>query len=326
MSGYKRLVLVPLITALFLTFASCREDFFVSDGSTWGTTYHIVYRSAAPANDSIVAVMRKIDSSLSMFNPLSGVSRINDGTLDVPDALFRDVMDISRRVHTLSGGRFDPTVAPLVDLWGFGPSGPGREPDSQAVAAALASVGLAGCRLDSIGTLVKKSPATRFDFSAVAKGYGVDCVADMLERNGCSDYLVEIGGEVAVAGLNPDGKPWRVQVDAPSDRLHHGLTVLTLGPARQAVASSGNYRNYRVDSAGNRYGHTIDPRTGYPVQTRVLAATVLAPSCGLADALATACMTMEPDSAMAMLERAGLRGLVVTARGDSLAVLSTILQ
>lgn len=325
MGKKKFLVLMPLISALFLTFASCGDNFFVSDGSTWGTTYHIVYRSHKGLNDSIVNVLSEIDRSLSLFNPQSALSRVNNGSLDVPDGHFCKVFEISQHVHALSGGRFDPTVAPLVKLWGFGPDGPGNMPDSAAVAAARAAVGLGDCRLDSAGTLQRKAQSTEFDFSAVAKGYGVDCVADMLERNGCHDYLVEIGGEVCVAGLNPHGKPWRVQVDAPSESLHDGLTVLELGPARQAVASSGNYRNYRLDSVGNRYGHTIDPRSGYPVQTRVLGATVLAPSCGLADALATACMTMEPDSAMAMLGREGIRGLVVMAQADSLAVLNTIM-
>ncbi len=315
---------MPLITALFLTFASCSQSFFINDGCTWGTTYHIVYRADADLHDSIRIVMAQIDSSLSMFNPHSLVSRVNAGTDSAADGHFRAVMDVATRVNTLSGGRFDPTVGPVVNLWGFGPDGERAIPDSAAIAVALRSVGLAECGLTPQGRIVKKSPETYFDFSAVAKGYGVDCVADMLARNGVSDFMVEIGGEVVVQGTNPSGRPWRIQVDAPTASMtHDGLTVLEMGPQRRALASSGNYRNFRTDSTGVRFGHTIDPRTGRPVQTDVLAATIRTERCAEADALATACMTMSADSALAMLERADVPGMVITVVADSFVMLST---
>ena len=315
---------MPLITALFLTFASCRQDFFINDGFTWGTTYHIVYSGSADLHDSIRVVMHEIDGSLSMFNPASVVSRINSGTEVYADGHLSRVMEVSKRVYALSGGHFDPTVAPLVNLWGFGIDGENALPDSSAVASAMALVGLDCCHIASDGRIVKKSAGTQLDFSAIAKGYGVDCVADMLSRNGCSDFMVEIGGEVAVCGVNPSGHPWRIQVDAPADAVSHPrLLVVEMGPEREALASSGNYRNYRVGADSCRYGHTIDARTGYPIQTEVLASTVRSSSCTLADALATACMTMPPDSALAMLRAAGAEGIVVTAEADSLVIDAT---
>lgn len=314
-------VFVPLISALFLTFASCRQDFISSDGSAWGTTYHIVYSSDASLDDSISAVIERVNSGLSVFNPASQVRAVNENRLDSVDSDFAAVFALAQRVSQAAGGRYDPTVAPLVDLWGFGPSGDRVVPDSAAVATALDAVGIGECALLPDGHLIKKSAATAFDFSSVAKGYGVDLMADMLERNGVENYMVEIGGEIAARGRNPRGQAWHIQVDAPcTDELHRRLEVVELGPDRMALASSGNYRNYRADSAGNVYGHTLSPLTGYPLQTQVLAATVGAASCALADAVATACMCSDPDEALQLAEALGCKVLLVTAEPDSMAV------
>lgn len=318
--------ILPLITALFLTFASCRQDFFVNDGFTWGTTYHIVYDGDTDLRDSIRTVMAQIDSSLSMFNPTSTVSRINAGTATRADAHLTRIMILSQTVRRATSGAFDPTVAPLVNLWGFGPDGEVTPPDSLSVARVQACVGLDACRVEADGTIVGKTPDTRFDFSAIAKGYGVDCVAGMLRRNGCRNYMVEIGGEVSAFGHNPSGRPWRIQIDAPVEGVGHSeLLTMAINPHHGAtLASSGNYRNYRTDSLGRRYGHTIDPRTGYPAQSEVIAATVVGERCATADALATACMVLNADEALAVFEPlADYEALLVVARGDSLVIRTT---
>lgn len=317
-----KFIILPLISLLFLVFASCKQKYFYTVGETWGTSYHIAYSGETNLDDSIACELARIDSIFSIFNPSSEVCAINNNTRFVVSGDFAELFDYARHAWRISGGAFDPTVAPVAELWGFGAWSNEVVPDSTAVAAALTTVGMGDCTIDTESSIHKKNPSTRFDFSALAKGYGVDCVARMLKRNKCRNFMVEIGGEVIVMGENQQGRPWRIQVDSPDSGLtgHNALLVIEMGPEQQAIASSGNYRNYRVDSLGNIYGHTIDPHCGYPVQTSTLAASVLAPLCIEADAMATACMVMEPAAALNMLESEGLEGLLVVAQGDSIVV------
>lgn len=307
----RRLAIWSLIYAFVFTFASCGREFYKNSGVAWGTAYNITYAGNCDLHDSVTAVMRRVELSLSMFDESSVVSMVNRGETTVVDSMFSDVLSCSRWVNSISGGVFDPTVAPLVDLWGFGRQGTTNTPDSAAVARALERVGISRCSVAN-GKVVAPED-TEFDFSAVAKGYGVDCVAAMLQRNGCEDYMVEIGGEIAVAGRNPQGQPWRIQIDAPvvSDRLtHQRLTVIELTAG--GMATSGNYRNYRELADGRRVGHTISPLTGYPAVTTTLSATVRAADCMTADALATACMAMPQSQALEMIESLdGVEALLV---------------
>lgn len=285
-------------------FAGCdRRQFRTSEGGVWNTTYRIVYQSDRTLDDSIIAVMRQVEMSLSPFNDSSLISRINRNEHGArPDSLIITVFNASTDINLRSGGAFDPTVAPLVNAWGFGYRNGTGEPSRELIDSLLNLVGIAECRLTS-DSIIKKHPATEFNFSAITKGLGVDCVAAMLRRNGVDRYLVEIGGEIALAGLNPHGAPWRIMVDAPdsSDTAGHSrLTVIS--PGAGGVATSGNYRNYHTLASGKRSWHTISPSTGYPAPSHILSATVTAPSTMIADALATSCMAMHPDSAMAMIE------------------------
>ncbi len=320
-----KFIILPLISVLFLVFASCKQKYYHIDGETWGTSYHIVYSGDDILEDSIKSELARIDSIFSIFNESSEVCAVNNNTRFKVSDDFADLFDYALHAWRISGGAFDPTVAPIAELWGFGAWSNEVIPDSAAIADALRSVGLGDCSIDSGNNIHKKKPSTRFDFSALAKGYGVDCVANMLLRNGCRSYMVEIGGEVSVMGENAQGRPWRIQIDSPDSGVaaHNALQVIEMGPEQQAIASSGNYRNYRVDSLGNIYGHTIDPHVGYPVQTATLAASVLAPRCVEADALATACMVMEPADALRMLEQEGVEGLLVIAEDDSIVVSRT---
>lgn len=313
--------LMPIIAALALSLCSCRggraPQYRTATGQAWGTTYHITYRSASDLSDTIAAAIESIDASLSPFRQGSLISRVNAGDSTArADSHFAAVLGLSQRVCRLSGGAFDPTVAPLVNLWGFGyEAGAADVPDDAAIDSALASVGILDCSIDAEGRVVKKSPATEFNFSAVAKGYGVDQVAAALRCCGCEDYMVEIGGEISLRGRNSRGEDWRIQVDAPvsgpnGEIVHESMTVLTLTDC--CIATSGNYRNYRRTSAGT-VGHTISPATGRPVATAILSATVIAPDCAMADALATAAMAMPPDQAQAMLQAQGLRAILATA-------------
>lgn len=317
----KKFLYLPI--ALIMTLiSSCGKDGYHSlEGAVWGTFYHISYQSEENLDDSIMDVMHSVNMSMSPFEKASVISRINHNECDSVDAMMAEVMRLSQHICSISGGCFDPTVGPLVNIWGFGHKTGLHEPDSATIDSILQSVGMMQCQLiDDDQRIVKKSPATEFDFSAIAKGYGVDQIANMLRRNGVENFMVEIGGEIVVSGLNSKGQKWRIQVDAPIEAKagefkHERLDVLHVTDC--AVATSGNYRNYRNTADGKKIGHTISPIDGYPYLSATLSATVIAPDCATADALATAAMAMPDSAAVAMLEAyPGVEAiLVVQAEG-----------
>ncbi|MCM1336520.1 MAG: FAD:protein FMN transferase [Candidatus Amulumruptor caecigallinarius] len=296
-----------------------------AEGVVWATTYHITYRAPADLSDSIIAAMRRVELSLSPFEPLSRISALNAGTDSVADALICRVFRRSVDVNEASAGMFDPTVGPLIELWGFGKNRiDSPAPSDSAINAALARVGILRCSIDSAGIIHKPHPATMFNFSAITKGLGVDEVAAALARGGATDWLVEIGGEMTLHGRNSRDRLWRVSVDAPlpdSTATHRGL--LTIDVTDCAIATSGNYRNFHHTPNGERVGHTISPRTGRPVASDILSATVIAHDCMTADALATACMALGSDSALVMVSRfPGAKALLVM-EGDPLRIVTT---
>ena len=320
---------IPVLLA-FLALTSCRKapEWRYTGGAAWGTVFNITYLSDTDLSDSVTAVMRQVELALSTFDKQSNISAINSGATDTLAPMTYHVFREAKRVNAISHGAFDPTVAPLVNLWGFGyRTSLDESPDSDRIAAVLERVGMDACSVDSVTRVVtRKHRHTEFDFSAIAKGYGVDCVADMLRRNGCTDFMVEIGGEMAVAGQNPRGTEWRVQIDSPlSDSVSHApLRVLPLSDC--AVATSGNYRNYRRLPDGSIVSHTISPVTGRPVRSNVLSVTVFAPQCITADALATAAMVLPLPQARALLaSQPGGRALIAVAPvpgTDSLTVIA----
>lgn len=316
-----------ILAALAAMLGACSPaEYRTSQGAAWGTVYHITYRSDRDLSDSIVAEMRRVELSVSAFEPASTVARINRGETLRADSMLAAVFTASKLVSRLSGGAFDPTVAPLVNLWGFGYASDrssAEPPPAAAIDSALARVGIADCSLSSDLFLTKKHPATEFDFSAVAKGFGVDCVAAMLRRNGVADYLVEIGGEVAARGVNPRGAAWRIAVEAPTEAAGaEPVTAVALTDA--ALATSGNYRNYRRLSTDTVIGHTIDPRSGRPAFNTTMSATVEAPTCMLADALATACMVLPAPQALALCDSLpGIKILLVADSAGSWVIHST---
>ena len=288
-----------------------------TEGAAWATTYHITYRGPRALDDSVTAVMRTVELSLSPFDSASAVSRINAGTTDSVDALFERVFAASLRVNAASGGLYDPTVAPLVNLWGFGYKTSGVEPDSAAVDSCRQLVDIASCCIDG-GRIVRGREGMEFDFSSITKGLGCDMVGEMLARNGATDYMVEIGGEMTLRGHNPRGEKWHVMIDAPVDAdtasaLHNRMAVIAVTDC--GVATSGNYRNFKLTPAG-RVWHSISPATGRPAVTELLSATVVAPTAMEADALATACMVMDAADALAMIEAVeGVEALLVGSDG-----------
>lgn len=287
-------VFLSILPVLAVLIAGCRQNtvYRHAEGAVWGTVYHITYKSDCNLDDSIVAEMQRVNMSLSAFEPGSTLSLINAGKTDTVDALFEDVYRAAADVYDLSSGLYDPTVGPLVNLWGFGSHGDCPEPTAAQVDSARTFVGFNRTHLDG-NRVVCDTTGMYFDFSSIAKGYGIDRIAAMLRRNGCENYLVEIGGEVSAAGANPLGQPWVIAIEQPIAGTAPGeKTQRKVLLQDKCMATSGNYRNYRQRADGTSYGHTINPLSGYPMQTELLSVTVVAPTCIQADALATALMTM----------------------------------
>ena len=273
-----------------------------SEGSVFGTFYHITYQSDKSLQDGIDNTLKEVDASLSPFNQESVITAINNNTSTETNSMFVEVFTLAQDVSKETNGAFDITVAPLVNLWGFGFKN--MDNVSQAkVDSLLSYVGYQKVALID-GKIRKDCPETMLDCSAIAKGYGVDAVGKYLESEGISNYMVEIGGEVRVRGFNPRGELWHVGINTPNDdpaNISNDIEQV-LQITQLSMATSGNYRNY-YEKDGKKYAHTIDPHTGYPVQHSILSSTVLAKDCATADAYATAFMVLGMDEAKKVLAR-----------------------
>ncbi len=290
--------LVLLIVGTILILRN-QAPYQTDQGLVFGTMYKITYQSKENLREAIEEELRKVDFALSPFNKASVITRINENTDLTPDSLFTEVFVLAQKVSAATGGAFDITVAPLVNAWGFGFK-TGMNVDEATLDSLRSLVGIGKVRLQE-GVIVKDDRRMMLDCSSIAKGYGVDCVARLLDRKGVRNYMVDIGGEVVVKGCNPRQESWRIGINKPVDdslAVHNELeTVLEI--SNVGVATSGNYRNFYYKD-GKKYAHTIDPRTGYPVQHNILSSTVVADDCATADAYATAFMVLGLDSAKAV--------------------------
>lgn len=268
-------------------------------GRIFGTLYHITYQSEENLHTAIDKELRRFDGSLSPFNDTAVITRINRNEDIVPDTLFTNVFHRSMEISRETRGAFDITVAPLVNAWGFGFK-QGIYPDAQQVDSLLQLTDYRKVKLSDEGKVIKEDERIMLTCSAVAKGYAVDIIAQLLQKKGIENYMVDIGGEVVVCGHNPHRQAWRIGINKPVDdslAVNQELqTVLQL--SKGGIATSGNYRNFYYKD-GKKYAHTIDPRTGYPVQHSLLSATVIARDCMSADAYATAFMVMGLEEAEA---------------------------
>lgn len=272
-------------------------------GPTMGTRYSVkaVTPDAAERLEELQhevdARLAEINRRMSTYDPESELSRFNQSEsndwFEVSPETAK-VVAYALRISQDTDGRFDPTVGPVVNLWGFGPDGRRTEPPTdEQVQAALARIGYQSIEVRLDPPAIKKSrPDIYLDLSAIAKGYGVDAVSDLLAELGATASMVEIGGEVVCRGVKPDGQPWRIGVEKPDENGSTLQTVLELRD--RSIATSGDYRNF-FEEDGRRFSHTIDPATGRPVQHKLATVSVLAPSCMRADALATALLVMGPD-------------------------------
>lgn len=320
--------LVGLIAAVaFLFFFEEKHSLqmYHNEGKVFGTYYNIRYVASQNLEGDIQSAFQAFDNSLSMFNPHSVLSAINANRDTTTDAAFEAMWEEAESVYAISDGAFDITVAPLVQAFGFG-----RKSDQLA--------GINPKTIDSIRQfvgfekvqlvdhkVVKADPRVKIDGGAVAKGQACDMIATVLKEHGVENYLVDIGGEVVTHGERKPGMPWRIGITKPNmnnegaqEDLQEVLSIHDI-----AMATSGNYRNYYYDG-DQRRSHTIDPRTGWPVQHSLLSATVVSSSCMRADALATACMVIGAEKALDMIERAGDAACyLIVAENDSLKALQS---
>ncbi len=271
-------------------------------GLIFGTSYHVTYQYDEDLKPLLEAKMKEVDQTLSMFNEASVISKVNNNQQVELTDMFGQVFQQAQQISEDTQGAFDITVAPLVNAWGFGFK-EGVVPDEHTIDSLRSIIGYQKISMEK-GRIVKKDPRIMLDCSAIAKGYGTDMVAQVLAEKGVKNYLVEIGGEVVTCGISEKRLPWKIGVTKPTDDpLQDGGELQTvLNITDKAMATSGNYRNFYY-KGGKKYAHTINPKTGYPVQHNILSATVLCDRCARADAYATAFMVMGLEGAKKVLER-----------------------
>lgn len=306
----KRLYPLILILIVYLVWKYRQSDsstlqMVELSGTTMGTIGYSVkyFNTDGTSYSSQVDSLLKIwNLSLSTYIPTSEISRFNAGVncFDFESEYFYPVLEASREVYEASEGAFDPTVGPLVNAWGFGPD-KSMVPDSTKVDSLIALVGYDKIQFDE-QKVCKDIAGVKLDFSAIAKGYAVDVVANFLESKGIQNLLVEIGGELVCRGTKNDNIPWRTAIEDPSVKVYERKYLAVVNLKDRAVATSGNYRNYYVRD-GIKYVHTINPSTGYPISHKLLSASVFADDCMIADAYATAFMVLGVEKSKALLEQ-----------------------
>lgn len=327
LSRHIALSTITSIAALAMMTASCTESssWRKGQGMIWNTIWNVTYLGTPDMLTAAIDTLQSVSASLSVFEPESMISVINRSDSAPADRHIKDVYDMSVAVYKKSHGMFDPTISPLIRAWGFG-KGHTPTSDTARIDAILAKTGLMKTHIDH-GRLYKDDRNIEFNFSAIAKGYGVDEASNALLSMGCTDFMLEVGGEIVCRGHNPDGKNWRILIETPdkefidkyfkSNSQPELSSNIVIELSDEALATSGNYRNYFQNESGT-YGHTISPKTGRPIRTDILSASVVAPTCMEADAMATACMALGSEEAVAMLENSGLAGAFILDSGKIL--------
>ena len=328
-----------LIWVLAMMISSCAPDkagqqnYIQYTGKTMGTTYSVKLKSVGEdLQPGINKALEDVNMALSTYIPESLISRYNQsGRLDIKiDALakhFDKNMNASLEIYEGSQGAFDPTVGPLINAWGFGWEGRQPMPPSKEVVDSLLNlVGMSGLIYHTTGDslhLKAAKPGMQLDFSAIAKGYGVDVVAELLEGQGVGDYFVEIGGEVRTKGMNPLGQEWIVGVSTPDEKSPPTAFYTKVTLSGQSMATSGNYRNYYLVE-GQKVWHTIDPVTGYPEQNPMLSASIVHDNCMEADAIATACLVMGAEKCIEFVKSKDAAAYLIVNDGeDGMRVVKT---
>jgi thiamine biosynthesis lipoprotein len=297
----KLLHLLFLLTLILQSCGNKKPVFSNFTGFTQGTTYSIVFENLKKINPEelkvkVEKIFQDFDMSLSLYKDSSIISKLNRNEDVLPDSFFTEVFIKSALISKMTNGAFDITVGPLVKAWGFGPDAHKNFNVSKRDSL-MKLVGMEKVSLRN-GRLIKSNPAICLDVNAIAQGYSVDVICRFFDNRGIKNYLIEIGGEVRGKGTKA-GVLWRIGIDKPTDNNNSpGETLQAIIKiSNKALATSGNYRKFFIED-GIKYSHTIDPKTGYPANNRLLSATILADDCATADGIATACMVMGKERAI----------------------------
>lgn len=322
--------IILFLTALFALTACKDPEIVTLSGKTMGTTYHIKYidngsvtQNKDQAHAGIEAILKDVNAKMSTYDPNSELSRFNQSQITgQPIEISKDlatVMQEAIRLNQVTQGALDVTVGPVVNLWGFGPEKrPERQPSAEQLAERKAWIGLDKLKFSQSADhfyLEKTIPQLYIDLSSIAKGFGVDQVAEYLEHIQVADYMVEIGGEIRTKGKNPEGKNWQIAIEKPTFDGSRAVEQV-IGLDNMAMATSGNYRIY-FEQDGQRFAHEIDPKTGMPIQHHLASITVLHPSSMTADGLSTGLFVLGEQKALEIAEQQGLAVFLIikTAEG-----------
>ena len=324
--------------ALLLACAGCTREsrYYTIDGTAQGTTFHIVFQPAvssdssfAAVRDSVNAILDRIDFSVSGYNKESVLTAFNEEGNPRVDKIFLDNFLASRKMTEESGGMFDASAAPLFDLWGFGFK-TGTEVTQAMIDSVLQFVGMEHFKVDSLKAkdgqdsilILRDDPRCKLNFNAIAQGYTSDLIAAKFSEMGMENYLVELGGEVYAKGVNPKGKFWNVGIDRPVDGNNSpGADIQAVVQiSGKGLVTSGDYRKFYIKD-GKKISHSINPKTGYPVEHNLLSATVVAENATIADGYATYLMVLGFDKAREVVEsNENIEALLIFSDGDSLKV------
>lgn len=293
------------IAIVALLAASCdpKTEYIKYSGPTQGTMFNITYCSDTNYNAEIDSLLQAFCRSLSNYDSTSLISRINRNEIDTLDALSEEFFNVSKEVWANTDGIFDVTVAPIVNAWGFGwKRHETHIPDSSEIDSLLLHVGMDKLEITN-GRIIKQDPEIQTITNAIAQGMSVDYVSNFLKSKGINNFLVEIGGEIYCSGKNAKGENWNIGVDKPIEGTGYEYreNQIVIHLSNMAVNTSGNYRKF-IEDGGKKFGHSINPTTGYPAENEMISATVVYPDCIRADAYATAFMVMGAEKAMKIVE------------------------
>ena len=317
-------ILVKIISFLSLLLISCNVDssnYKRIQGDAFGTTYQVIVQSESNSSkikQSIDSIFEVVNNSMSTYRSNSIISKVNQSQNPVKvDTHFIEVFKKSKDIWKLSNGYFDPTAGSIVNLYGMGPNNKIQSINEYKIDSVMQYVGLDKVYLNQQNFIVKTDENVYIDFNAIAKGYSVDLIKDLLININSNNFLIEVGGELITMGVNEKNKKWKVAIQNPVD-LNSYYSEITLDG--MSLATSGNYRKFRLDSeTGVRYAHIVNPINGQSMSNNILSASVIANSCIEADAWATSLMLMDPMEAVEIINNiVDIEVLILTAVNDQI--------
>lgn len=307
---------ISLFVIAFLLISCTHKQKVTYSGAVQGSYFSIIYydEDSLTFESEIDSIFKAVDNSVSLWNENSIIRKVNRNEDVVVNQIFKDNFELAKRASEFSDGAFDATIGPLVSAWGFHYNKE-LEMTPEIVDSIIELVGYQKIKI--VGDkVVKANPNMTLDFNAVAQGYTTDLIGNFLETKGITNYLVDVGGEIMARGTKPNGKQWTIGIEKPAENFDSEQVMQTMIKLKdKGIVTSGNYRKY-IEKDGVRYSHSIDPKTGYPVEQNILSATVIADNASWADCLATICMIVGKEKASKLLESQGVEAYFIYVDND----------